>query len=316
MEQKVWFITGVSRGLGRSIAQAALDRGDVVIGTSRDGKSALTDASGEIHVLALDLTDRDQIFSAIAKAHSLYGRIDVVVNNAGYGLIGAIEETSIEELQHLFSVNFLAAVHVTHAVLPFLRKQRHGHIVNISSIAGFSAPPGAGFYAAAKYALEGMSLSLRQEVAPLGIKVTLVEPGAVRTDFLGERSLRYALRQIADYDTTAGEARRKAPQLSGKQRGDPDRCAAAIRRAVDASEPPVHLFLGSDALRRARLRVEQLTEQLARWQDLSNSTNFPDAFGNGKNNATTRSECGRERRATRERIFGPRGMRTTIGRFG
>ena len=201
-----------------------------------------------------------------------------MVNNAGYGLIGAIEETSIEELQHVFSVNFLGAVHViVQAALPFLRKQRTGHIINISSIAGFSAPPGAGFYAAAKYALEGMSLSLRQEVAPLGINVTLVEPGAVRTDFLNESSLRYAVRKIADYETTAGEARRKAPQLSGKQKGDPDRCAAAILRAVDAPEPPMHLFLGSDALRRARSRVEQLTQQLALWQDLSNSTTFPDA---------------------------------------
>ena len=232
--------------------------------------------AGKVHVLPLDVTDRDRIFSAIANAHSLHGRIDVVVNNAGYGLIGAIEETSIEELQHVLNVNFLGAVHVTQAVLPFLREQRSGHIVNISSIAGFSAPPGTGFYAAAKYALEGMSLSLRQELAPLGINVTLVEPGALRTDFLDERSMRYAVRQIVDYDITAGEARRKAPQLTGKQRGDPDRCAAAILQAIDAPEPPIHLFLGSDALRRARSRVEQLTGQLALWQDLSNSSNFPD----------------------------------------
>ena len=276
MEQKVWLITGVSRGLGRSIAQAALDHGDVVIGISRNGKSTLMGEAGKVHVLPLDVTDRDRIFSAIANAHSLHGRIDVVVNNAGYGLIGAIEETSIEELQHVLNVNFLGAVHVTQAVLPFLREQRSGHIVNISSIAGFSAPAGTGFYAAAKYALEGMSLSLRQELAPLGINVTLVEPGALRTDFLDESSMRYAVRQIADYDITAGEARRKAPQLTGKQRGDPDRCAAAILQAIDAPEPPIHLFLGSDALRRARSRVEQLTGQLALWQDLSNSSNFPD----------------------------------------
>jgi NAD(P)-dependent dehydrogenase (short-subunit alcohol dehydrogenase family) len=232
------------------------------------------DESGKVHVLRLDVTDRDRIFSAIANAHSLHGRIDVVVNNAGYGLIGSIEETSIDELQHVLNVNFFGAVHVTQAVLPFLRRQRSGHIVNISSI--FSAPPGAGFYAAAKYALEGMSLSLRQELAPLGINVTLVEPGALRTDFLDESSMRFAVLQIADYDSTAGEARRKPPQLTGKQRGNPDRCAAAILQGVDAPEPPIHLFLGSDALRRARSRVEQLTEQLALWQDLSNSSNFPD----------------------------------------
>jgi NAD(P)-dependent dehydrogenase (short-subunit alcohol dehydrogenase family) len=193
------------------------------------------------------------------------------------GLIGAIEETSVEELQHVLDVNFFGAVHVTQAVLPYLREQRSGHIVNITSIAGFTAPPGYGFYAAAKYALEGMSLSLRQELAPLGIQVTLVEPGALRTCFLDENSIWYASRELADYDSTAGEARRKVPQLRGKERGDPDRCAAAILQAIGAPEPPIHLFLGSGALRRARSRVEQITQELDVWEDLSNSTSFPDS---------------------------------------
>jgi NAD(P)-dependent dehydrogenase (short-subunit alcohol dehydrogenase family) len=272
---KTWFITGVSRGLGRSIAQAALDRGDVVIGTTRTGASTLRGKSGQLHVLPLEIGDRNQVFSAVADAGKIQGRLDVVINNAGYGLIGAIEETSVDEIQDLLNVNFLGAVHVTQAVLPLLRKQRGGHIVNISSIAGFSAPPGTGFYAATKFALEGMSLSLRLEVAPLGIHVTLVEPGAVRTDFLDESSIRYAARKLADYDQTAGEARRKAPEFSGKQKNDPDRCAAAILQAIDAPEPPTHLFLGSDALKRARSRVEQLTKQLDLWENLSNSTSFP-----------------------------------------
>jgi NAD(P)-dependent dehydrogenase (short-subunit alcohol dehydrogenase family) len=277
MRQKIWFITGISRGLGRSIAQAALDQGDFVIGTSRDGTSTLNRKSGQVHVLPLEVTNRDHVFSTIADAQRLHGPIDVVVNNAGYGLIGAIEETLVEELQQVLDVNFFGAMHVTQAVLPFLRKQRSGHIVNITSIAGFTAPPGYGFYAAAKYALEGMSLSLRQELAPLGIHVTLVEPGALRTGFLDQSSIRYPTRELADYDSTAGEARRKVPQLRGKERGDHDRCAAAILRAISAPEPPIHLFLGSGALRRARARVEQITQQLNAWEDLSNSISFPNS---------------------------------------
>jgi NAD(P)-dependent dehydrogenase (short-subunit alcohol dehydrogenase family) len=277
MRPRVWFITGVSRGLGRSIAQAVLDQGDIVIGTSRDGSSTLDGKSGRVHVLPLELTNRDQIFSTVVDAQKLQGKIDVVVNNAGYGLIGAIEETSVEELQHVFDVNFFGAAYVTQAVLPYLREQRSGHIINITSIAGFSAPPGSGFYAAAKYALEGMSLSLRQEVAALGIHVTLVEPGAIRTDFLDDTSIRYASRSLADYDNTAGNARRRAPQLAGKQRGDPDRCAAAILQAISDPEPPTHLFLGSDALSRARSRIEQVTQQLDIWEGLSNSTSLPDS---------------------------------------
>ena len=276
MRQKVWFITGISRGLGRSIAQAVLNRGDIVIGTSRAGTSSPKGESNKFHVLPLEVTNRDQVFSTIAEAQRLQGQIDVVVNNAGCGLIGAIEETSVQEFQHVLDVNFLGAVHVTQAVLPYLRKQRSGHIVNISSLAGFSAPPSSGFYAAAKYALEGMSLSLRKEVAPLGIQVTLVEPGDLRTDFFDESSLRYASRVLADYDSTAGEARRKVPQLNGRQRGDPDRCAAAILQAIDAPEPPIHLFLGSDALKRARSRIEQIAQQLNQWENLSNSISFPD----------------------------------------
>jgi NAD(P)-dependent dehydrogenase (short-subunit alcohol dehydrogenase family) len=227
--------------------------------------------------LPLELTNRDQVFSTIADAQRLHGRIDVVVNNAGYGLIGAIEETSIEELQHVLDVNFFGAVHVTQAVLPYLRQQRSGHIVNITSIAGFTAPPGYGFYAAAKYALEGLSLSLGQELAPLGIHVTLVEPGALRTAFLDENSIRYASQEFTDYDSTAGEARRKVSQLRGKERGDPDRCALAILQIIGAPEPPMHLFLGSGALRRARSRVEQITHELDVWEHLSNSISFPDS---------------------------------------
>ena len=168
-------------------------------------------------------------------------------------------------------------MHVTQAVLPYLRKQRSGHMVNITSIAGFSALPGYGFYAAAKYASEGMPLSLRQELAPLGIHVTLVEPGALRSGFPDESSIRYASRELADYDSTAGEARRKVPQSRGKERGDPDRCAVAILQAIGAPEPPIHLFLGTGALRRARAGVDQIMQQLNAWENLSNSTSFSDS---------------------------------------
>jgi NAD(P)-dependent dehydrogenase (short-subunit alcohol dehydrogenase family) len=257
--------------------------GALFVAVSINATAILNEAHGASHRLGEQtfhnyvvvlFTNRVQVFSTIGETQKLHGRLDVVVNNAGYGLIGAIEESSIEELQQILDVNFLGAVHVAQTVLPFLRNQRSGHIINISSIAGFSAPPGAGFCAAAKFALEGMSLSLRQELAPLGMHVTLVEPGALRTDLLDKSSMRYAARQISDYDRTAGEARRKAPELSSKQTGNPDRFATSILRAIEAADPPSQLSLGSNALKRARSRIEQITKELDKWEDLSHNTGF------------------------------------------
>jgi NAD(P)-dependent dehydrogenase (short-subunit alcohol dehydrogenase family) len=210
----------------------------------------------------------------LAKLRKLHGRLDVVVNNAGYGLIGAIEESSIEG-----SRNFNRSSTLTSSA-PFMwRKQfstqsaqgpHHQHQFYCWVLRSSRR----GFYAAAKFALEGMSLSLRQELASLGIHVTLVEPEALRTDFLDKSSMRYAARQISDFDRTAGEARRKAPELSGKQRDNPDRFATSILRAIEAADPPSRLFLGSRALKRARSRIEQITKELDKWEDLSHNTGF------------------------------------------
>jgi NAD(P)-dependent dehydrogenase (short-subunit alcohol dehydrogenase family) len=271
---KIWFITGISRGFGREIANAVLAEGGIVIGTAREGTADIDPRSGELHVLPLDVTDATEVRATVARAHAIHGRLDVVVNNAGYGLIGAIEESTGREARHLFDVNFFGALEVIQAVLPLLRAQRSGHIVNLSSIAGLAAAAGAGLYAASKFALEGLSQSLAQEVAPLGIKVTVVEPGSFRTDFLSERSIRKTEHPIADYATTAGALVARLGQFSGRQPGDPVRAVRAIIAAVESETPPLHLVLGADALSRTREKLQQFTEELARWEALTLSTDF------------------------------------------
>ncbi|UQA59485.1 oxidoreductase [Polyangium aurulentum] len=271
---KIWFVTGISRGLGKAIAEAALERGDVVIGTTRDGTSDIATQSGRLHVLPLDVTQREAARATVAAAHALHGRLDVVVNNAGFGLLGAVEEATDEETRDVFAVNFFGTLHVTQAALPLLRAQGHGHIVNITSIAGLAPMAGSGLYAAAKFAVEGMSQSLAEEVRPLGIRVTIVEPGAFRTDFLSDRSIRHTGSKIEAYDQTSGKAARHLAEIAGKQLGDPVLGARAILRAVDAPVPPLHLVLGSDALRRTRVKIEQLSRELDAWQDVATSTDF------------------------------------------
>ena len=216
---KIWFITGISRGLGLELAKAVLARGDVVIGTTRDGDSGLPSVSHRLHVLPLELPLADQATRAIVRAHALHGRLDVIVNNAGYGLLGAIEEARDAEVRRVFDVNFFGPLQVIQAALPFLRAQRRGHIVNISSIAGLAPLSGSGIYAATKFALEGLSESLAQEVGPLGIRVTLVEPGAFRTDFLSAHSIRNAAGSIGAYAETSGKIVRHLRQIAGKQHG-------------------------------------------------------------------------------------------------
>ncbi len=275
INEQVWFITGVSSGLGRELARTVLNRGGTVVGTTRDGAAAdLPAAESRLDVLPLELTNAGQVREVVANAHGLHGRLDVVVNNAGYGLLGAVEETAPEEARHVVDVNFFGPLTVMQAVLPFLRQQRHGHLVNLASIAGLAPGAGSGLYAAAKFAVEGVSQSLAQEVAPLGIKVTLVEPGAFRTGFLSSRSLRRASGRIADYEATSGQSIRDFEGMAGKQLGDPAKGAAAIVDAVLAAVPPLHLLLGSDAVRRARAMVEKLTSDVNRWEGVSLSTDF------------------------------------------
>lgn len=268
-----WLITGISRGLGRALAEAALARGDRVIGTSRNGRSDLP-ASPRLHVIALDVSDPEQIRPAVRRAMQLCPRLDVVVNNAGYGLIGAVEEVSTTETYELFAANFFGAYHLLQAVLPLLREQRSGHVLNISSIAGLAPQPGTGLYAASKAALEGMSESLAAELAPLGIRVSIVEPGALRTDFHSARSLQQAGRSIGDYAQTSGRTAQRLNELDGQQPGDPELAAQAILELVDAPQPPLRLLLGSDALQRARTKLAQLAGDIDRWEGLTRSTDF------------------------------------------
>lgn len=274
MARKVWLVTGVSRGLGRALAKAILAKGDVVIGTTRTGEPPAGIVSDDLFVLPLDVTNRDQVARAVETAHARHGRLDVIVNNAGYGLLGPIEAATPGEAKDVFAVNFFGPLALIQAVLPLLRDQRRGHIVNISSIAGIAPTAGSGLYAAAKFALEGLSQSLAQEVAPFGIWVTLVEPGAFRTDFLSEQSIRRTHGNIDDYAATSGRAVDGLLTKDGRQPGDPDRAAAAIIEAVEADEPPLNLLLGSDALNRARTRLDRFDEDLARWESLTLGTDF------------------------------------------
>jgi NAD(P)-dependent dehydrogenase (short-subunit alcohol dehydrogenase family) len=271
---KVWFITGIARGFGKSLTDALLAKGDRVIGTTRNGDAAGYRPSANLQVLPLEITDPKAVSKIVAQAHALHGRLDVIVNNAGYGLLGSIEAATEEEVGHLFDVNFHGTRRVVQAVLPFLRKQRSGHIVNITSIAGIAPGAAAGFYAASKFAVEGMTQSLAQEVAPLGIKVTLVEPGAFRTDFLSDHSLRATVCTIDDYAPTVGAGLSRLYAMAGKQIGDPVLAAAAIIAAVTAAEPPLHLLLGSDALQRSRDKIAKFSAEIERWSATTLSTDF------------------------------------------
>lgn len=266
---KIWLITGISRGFGRELAQALLPRGDTVIGTTRNGTADIPPGKGRLEVLALDVTDPEAVKTAVATAFQRHPRIDVIVNNAGYGLLSSIEEATEDEVDHVFAVNFHGTRRVIQAALPYLRAQRSGHIVNITSMAGVAPNPGSGYYAAAKMAVEGMSQSLAKEVAPLGIRVTLVEPSAFRTDFLSEHSIRRSATQVQDYAATAGLAHERLAAMAGKQAGDPARAAAAIIQAVDSPQPPLHLVLGSDAYHRTRQMLDAFSADVDAWKAVS-----------------------------------------------
>jgi NAD(P)-dependent dehydrogenase (short-subunit alcohol dehydrogenase family) len=273
-QQQIWFITGISRGFGRALAVELLDRGRTVVGTTRDGRTDLDAGGGTLHVVELDVTSRSQASVAIERAVELAGRIDVVVNNAGYGLLGAVEETTEEAARHLFEVNFFGALHVTQAVLPIFRAQGSGHLVNLSSVAGRDPAAGAALYAASKCALAGLSEGLAGELAPLGIHVTIVEPGAFRTDFLEPTSIRTSTHRIAAYQDTSGANLDRLGSIAGKQMGDPVKGVRAIIEAVEAPHPPLHLVLGSDSLERTRANVARLLEDVDRWEQASRETAF------------------------------------------
>src|SRR5579875_537003 len=277
MSDRIWFITGASRGLGRSFAQAALAAGDRVAATARD-TSSLDDLVAEhgdaILPLKLDVTDHDACFAAIGQAHDHFGRLDVVVNNAGYGMSGAIEELTEAQARRQIEVNLFGALWVTQAALPILRDQRSGWIVQVSSIGGLAAFPLTGIYHASKWALEGLSESLRQEVEPFGIRVLMVEPSGFRTDWAGSSMDRAD--PIAAYDEIESIAARRAAQReenNGQQPGNPELAAQALLGTLDRSNPPFRLLLGNVAYDvaidryQSRLQEFRAGEQTARAAD-------------------------------------------------
>jgi len=271
-----WFITGISRGLGRALAEAVLAEGDTVIGTARGDLPALAEGRGSLHVLKADFADSAAAEEAVEKAFELEGRIDVIVNNAGYGLLGAVEMASDEEVSRLFAVDVFSPFRIIRAALPRLRTQGSGHIVNITSVAGRAPGTGTALYSAAKQALEGLSAGLALEVAPLGIKVTAVAPGAFRTDFLSAHSVRKSQKEGAAYAASVGRSSAAFDAMAGRQLGDPARGAQAIIDAVRSDNPPLHLLLGSDALRRTREKLDAVIEEMDRWEEVTRSTDFPE----------------------------------------
>lgn len=260
MKNKIWFITGISSGLGKALAQSVIEKGDFVIGTFR--KEAQVKAFNQEHIdkahsIVLDITDEKSIENGIQKVISTFGRIDVLVNNAGMGFVGAIEETSTKEVRAVFEANFFGTLKLTQTVLPFMRNEKKGHIVQISSHGGIKAFAGFGIYNASKFALEGFSEALAQEVAPLGIKVSIVEPGPFRTKFAGT-NLGLAKKVIDDYAETAGAFSAKLKGVDGKQEGDPIKASKAIIDLVYAKNPTLRLPLGKIALMTIGMKLDSV----------------------------------------------------------
>lgn len=278
-ENPVWFITGCSTGFGRELAQLVLRRGWRAVVTARDASRVQDLTQGHDDralALSLDVTSNDDIAAAVKEAESRFGAIDVLVNNAGYGYQSSIEEGDEAEIRAQFDTNVFGLAAMTRAVLPGMRARRRGHIVNISSQAGFIGYEGSGYYAATKHAVEGLSDALSKEVAPLGIKVTCVEPGPFRTDWAG-RSLQQRRPTISDYQSTVGARLEATANYSGKQPGDPVRAVEAIVTAVEADNPPKHLVLGSIALDGIRNKLKETLEEIEAWADTSRGADYPES---------------------------------------
>lgn len=273
---RVWLITGASSGFGRAIARAALDAGDVVVGTARR-PGALDDlvatAPDRAAALALDVTDQAMIAPVVAETVERFGRIDVLVNNAGRGHIGAVEETTDAELRELLELHFFGAAALTRAVLPHMRGQGSGAIVQLTSMGGRMSFAGAGGYSASKFALEGLSIALADEVRPFGIRVMVVEPGAFRTSFAGGSALS-ASEPMPEYEDSVGGFRKALPDSDGQQPGDPARAAAAILSALASDEPPLHLLLGNDAADIVIGQLDRDRAEFTAWESTSRGTDF------------------------------------------
>ena len=274
---RVWLITGSSRGLGRAFAEAALGAGYRVAATARNvnGVSDLRQKYGaQVLPLALDVTDEAQAREAVQTTISTFGTLDILVNNAGYGNVAPIEDTTIEEFRDQIETNLFGVIILTRAALPHFREQRSGHFIQVTSIAARIGPIGRGPYAAAKWGVEGFSETLAKEVAPFGVKVTIVEPGGFRTDFAGTST---TLREgRPEYDATVGKTARFQREFNGKQPGDPTRAAAALLRVTSEKDPPFRIVLGSDAYSAAERSDLEKIELARKWKGLSISTDFPE----------------------------------------
>ena len=270
---KTFLITGVSSGFGRALAEAALSDGHRVVGTVRNDadQQKFEALSKNAHALILDVTDTKAIAPGVAGIEKTIGAIDVLVNNAGYGHEGILEESSIDDLRRQFEVNVFGAVAMIQAVLPFMRKRRAGHILNITSMGGIITLPGLSYYHGSKFALEGISEALGKEVKDFGIHVTAIEPGGFRTDWAG-RSMVRAARSIADYDALVEPIRKRRAELSGWQVGDPAKAAQAMLKVALSDNPPAHLLLGSDAVRLVEQKMKSLQADFDAWKSVSLST--------------------------------------------
>jgi NAD(P)-dependent dehydrogenase (short-subunit alcohol dehydrogenase family) len=274
-QQLVWFVTGASRGFGLEIVRQALARGDAVVATARDPRKLAESADGasaSLLPIALDVNDEGHARAAVEQAVARFGRIDVLVNNAGRGLLGAVEEASDHEARGVFDTNVFGLLTVTRAVLPVMRRQRSGRILNLSSVGGFAASPGWGVYCATKFAVEGLSEALHTELAPLGISVTIVEPGAFRTDFLDGSSLQRSGKSIEDYAATAGQMRSWADGTNHEQLGDPVKAAAAMIAVGAGPNPPLRLQLGADCVARVESKLAAVARELEQCRAIAMST--------------------------------------------
>jgi len=277
-ETPVWFITGCSTGLGRSLAKAVLDRGWRAVVTARDTSKLadLVEGAGERALaVELDLLNPAHIAAAAAAAHDKFGRVDVLVNNAGYGYQASVEEGVDAEIRELFETNVFGLFALTRAILPGMRARRRGHVISVTSIAGFIGLPGSGYYAATKHAVEGWSEALAAECGPLGIHVSCVEPGPFRTDWAG-RSLRQTPSQIADYAQSVDARMKATSRRSGTQRGDPERAAAVMIRLTELETPPQHLVLGASGFDMVTEHLRRTAAEVEAWRELGASADFPD----------------------------------------
>jgi len=279
---KTWFITGATRGIGFEIVKAALARGDKVVATGRDLARTAQALAGlpaaqadRLLATALDVSVATQAQAAADAAMERFGRIDVLVNNAGYGQLGLFEELEAAEIERQFATNVFGLMHVTRAVLPVMRRQRAGHVFNLSSIGGVQGFNGASVYCASKFAVEGYSESLALEVAAFGIGVTIVEPGFFRTDFLDDRSVRYGSIQLEDYAPASAELQDTYSAYSHRQAGDPTKLAAALVRLAHKGQPPLHFAAGSDAVSGILSSLDARRAEIEQWRALSESTDFP-----------------------------------------